>query len=86
MDALGAFSENMWTGLGAMQLGLRLDNGGENIPVATFIDRGAAGDLSRVRDGANMETEGGIACDEGATSDAHLLPCPVCIEEVGMRR
>ena len=23
-----------------------------------------------------METEGEIACDEGMTSNAHLLPCP----------
>jgi hypothetical protein len=58
-------------------LGFRLDNGGVvDGPVATFIDRGAVGGLSRVRDGASMETEGEIACEEGTTGDAHLLPCP----------
>jgi hypothetical protein len=61
---------------GGDSVGLRLDNGGVDGPVATFIDRGAVGGLSRVRDGASMETEGEIACEEGTAGDAHLLPCP----------
>ena len=66
---------------GATVFGLRLDNGGVDGPVATFIDREAVGGLSRVRDkssedGASMETEGEIACEEGTTGNAHLLPCP----------
>ena len=56
--------------------GLRLDDSGVDGPVAIFIDRGAVGGLSRVRDGASLETEGEISCDEGTASDAHLLPCP----------
>jgi hypothetical protein len=32
--------------------------------------------LCRARDGASIETEGEIVCEEGMTGDAHLLPCP----------
>jgi len=60
---------------GGYTVGIKLDNGGDNSPEATFINRGAAGGLMRIRGGVNMETEGEIACDEGIASDAHLLPC-----------
>ena len=73
INALGPFGGDLYTGFGATQLGLRLDNGSVNGPVATFIDRGAIGGLSRVGDGATMETEGEIACDEGKTGEARLL-------------
>jgi hypothetical protein len=75
INALRPFGGDLCTGFGATQLGLRLDNGGVNGPVATFIDRGAIGGLSQVGDGATMETEGEIACDEGTTGEARLLPC-----------
>ena len=76
INALGPFGGDLWIGLGATVFGLRLDNGGVDGPVAIFIDRGAVGGLSRVRDGASLETEGEIGCDEGTAGDAHLLPCP----------
>ena len=59
-----------------IQLALRLDSGGVNGPVAVFIDQGAVGSLCRARDGASIETEGEVACEEGTTGDGHLLPCP----------
>lgn len=76
INALGPFGGDLWTGFGATPFGLRLDNGGVNGPVATFIDLGAVGGLCRAREGENIETEGEIACDEGTTGEAHLLPCP----------
>jgi hypothetical protein len=44
--------------------------------VATFVDGGVVGGLSQAKDGASMETEGEIACEEGTAGDAHPLPCP----------
>jgi len=50
-DAFGPFGEDLWIGFGATVFGLRLDNGGVDDSVVTFIDRGAAlaGGLSRVK-------------------------------------
>ena len=76
INALGPLGGDLWIGLGAAAFGLRLDNGGVDGPVAIFIARGAVGGLSRVREGASLETEGEIGCDEGTAGDAHLLPCP----------
>jgi len=76
INALGPISGDWWTGLGDTQFGLRFDNGGIDGPMARFIDRGDRGGLSRAKEGASMETDSGIAYEEGTTSDTCLLPCP----------
>ena len=82
INALGPFGGDLWTGLGATQFRLRLDNGGVDGRVARLIDRGAVGGLSRTRDGVSMETEGDISCEKGTTGDAHLLPCPSGVQRL----
>ena len=74
INALGPFGGDLCIGFGATQLGLRLERGGVNGTVAIFIERAVRG-LFRER-GASIETEGEIACEEGMTGEAHLLPCP----------
>ena len=75
INALGPFGGDLCINFGATQLGLRLERGGVNGTVAIFIERGAVRGLFRAR-GASIKTEGEIACEEGKTNEAHLLPCP----------
>jgi hypothetical protein len=76
INALRPFGGDLCIGFGATQLGLRLERGGVNGTVAIFIERGTVQGLFRAREGASIETEGEIACEEGTTGEAHLLPCP----------
>jgi hypothetical protein len=68
--ALGPFGGDLWTGLGATQFGLRLNNGSVDGPVARFIDRGAVGGLSRTwrRRSKSLVRKEQLAM--------HFLPCP----------